>query len=106
MCGDERAVYADKAYEKLERRAKLKARGVKDRIQCRRHKFLKALPHWQGAAQQADRRRSRRDRARLRRSQSQIRVRPMRYAGLAANALHLDLTLIAFNLRTAASKCP
>jgi IS5 family transposase len=27
---DERAVYADKAYEKRERRAALKARGVKD----------------------------------------------------------------------------
>ena len=36
VLGDERAVYADKAYEKRERRAGLKARGIKDRIQHRR----------------------------------------------------------------------
>jgi hypothetical protein len=28
----------------------------------------------------------------------------MRYRGIAANALHLDLAIIAFNLRTAAAK--
>ncbi len=33
---DERAVYADKAYEKRARREALKARGIKDRIQHRR----------------------------------------------------------------------
>jgi len=34
--GDEKAVYADKAYEKRARREALKARGIKDRIQHRR----------------------------------------------------------------------
>ena len=33
IIGDEAAVYADKAYEKKTRRAALKARGIKDRIQ-------------------------------------------------------------------------
>jgi hypothetical protein len=28
----------------------------------------------------------------------------MRYRGLAANAFHLDLILVAFNLRTAAAR--
>jgi Transposase DDE domain len=45
--GDERAVYADKAYEKHARRAALKARGAKDRIQHRRTRSQKQLPHWQ-----------------------------------------------------------
>ena len=35
VMGDERAIYADKAYEKHSRRAALKARGIKDRIQHR-----------------------------------------------------------------------
>lgn len=45
--GDEKAVYADKGYEHKGRRARLKARGVKDRICHRSHKHQKALPHWQ-----------------------------------------------------------
>lgn len=46
VCGDERAVYADRAYEKKQRRAALKARGVKDRIMHRRHKHMPVLPRW------------------------------------------------------------
>jgi hypothetical protein len=47
ICGDEAAVYADKAYEKKGRRARLKAAGIKDRIMRRRHKHIARLPHWQ-----------------------------------------------------------
>lgn len=47
ICGDEKAVYADKGYENKERRARLKAKGVKDRICHRSHKHQKELPHWQ-----------------------------------------------------------
>jgi IS5 family transposase len=47
ICGDERAVYADKGYENKHRRARLKARGVKDRICHRAHKYQPELPHWQ-----------------------------------------------------------
>ena len=47
ICGDEAAVYADKAYENKRRRAALKARGIKDRIMHRSHKNQAALPHWQ-----------------------------------------------------------
>jgi IS5 family transposase len=47
ICGDETAVYADKAYENKRRRAALKARGIKDRIMHRSHKNQAALPHWQ-----------------------------------------------------------
>ncbi|MFI4973485.1 MAG: transposase [Caulobacterales bacterium] len=47
ICSDEKAVYADKGYENKRRRARLKARGVKDRICHRSHKHQKKLPHWQ-----------------------------------------------------------
>ena len=47
ICGDEAAVYADKAYEQKQRRARLKAAGIKDRIMHRRHKHIARLPHWQ-----------------------------------------------------------
>ena len=47
ICGDERAVYGDRAYEHKERRARLKAAGIKDRIMHRRHKHMAALPYWQ-----------------------------------------------------------
>lgn len=47
ICGDEAAVYADKAYENKHRRARLKAKGIKDRIMHRRHKHIAELPPWQ-----------------------------------------------------------
>jgi IS5 family transposase len=47
ICGDEEAVYADKAYESRIRREGLKARGIKDRIMHRSHKYQKSLPRWQ-----------------------------------------------------------
>jgi transposase, IS5 family len=106
ICGDERAVYADKAYEKKERRAMLKARGVKDRIQHRSHKHQKGLPRWQAVRNKL----IGRIRGGVERTFALLKGRygfdRMRYGGLAANALHLDLTLIALNLRTAASRSP
>ena len=47
ICGDEGAVYGDKAYESQVRRAWLQTRGIKDRILHRSHKHQQALPHWQ-----------------------------------------------------------
>jgi IS5 family transposase len=47
ICGDEKAVYADKGYENKHRRKALKSRGIKDRIMHRSHKNQAALPHWQ-----------------------------------------------------------
>lgn len=46
ICGDEKAVYADKGYENKHRRARLKAKGVKDRICHRANKHQPELPHW------------------------------------------------------------
>jgi len=103
ILGDERAVYADKAYHKRARRQALKDHGIKDRIQHRRNKHQKMLPHWQsvrnkliGQVRQA-----------IERTFSQLKGRyrfaRMRYAGITANAFHLDLISIAYNLRTAAA---
>jgi transposase, IS5 family len=102
--GDEQAVYADKAYEKKERRAALKARGIKDRIQHRRHKHMKTLPHWMSVRNKL----IGGVRTAVERTFSQLKRRyrfeRMRYRGLVANAFHLDLILVAFNLQTAAAK--
>lgn len=100
--GDERAVYADKAYEKRARREALKARRIKDRIQHRRVKGQAALPPWQVKRNKLI--------ARIRQGVERIfaqlkgryRLGRMRYAGIAANAFHLDLVAIAYNIRTAA----
>lgn len=46
ICGDEAAVYADRAYESKARRQALKAAGIKDRLMHRRHKYMPVLPHW------------------------------------------------------------
>jgi IS5 family transposase len=47
ICGDEAAVYADKAYENKQRRSRLRQLGIKDRIMHRSHKNQRHLPHWQ-----------------------------------------------------------
>ena len=103
VLGDEKAVYADKAYEKRARREALKRRGIKDRIQHRRHKYQKALPPWQAVRNRL----IGRIRQAVERTFSQLKGRyrftRMRYRGLAANAFHLDLIAIAYNLRTAAA---
>jgi IS5 family transposase len=101
ILGDEGAVYADKAYEKRARRQALRARRVKDRIQHRRNKHQAVLPHWQTIRNKL----IGRVRSAVERTFSQLKGRygldRMRYRGLSANAFHLDLMLIAFNLRTA-----
>lgn len=102
ILGDERAIYADRAYEHKGRRRWLKALGIKDRIMHRRHKHQSALPRWQ----------QRHNRliapiratvehlfATLKRSYGYRRVR---YFRLDRNALHLELLCIALNLRRAA----
>lgn len=104
VLGDEKAVYADKAYEKHSRRAALKARGIKDRIQHRRSRMQRELPYWQGVRNKL----IGRIRSAVERTFSVLkgryRLTRMRYRGLAANALHFDLVAIAYNLDRAASR--
>lgn len=101
ILGDERAVYADKAYEKRERRAALKAMGIKDRIQHRRVRGQAALPHWQSVRNIL----IGRVRTAVERTFSELKrsygLTRMRYRGLTRCAFHLDLVAIAYNLRRA-----
>lgn len=101
ICGDERAVYADRAYEHKGRRARLKAAGVKDRIMHRSHKHQAALPRWQAHRNRLIspiRAAVERTFGTLKRTYGYRRVR---YRSLAANRLQLLLLCIAFNLRRA-----
>lgn len=101
ICGDEKAVYADKAYEKKERRQDLKQRGIKDRIMHRSHKHQKQLPQWQ----------QRRNflispiRSAVERVFGTLKrcynYRKVRYTSLAANTVQMRLLLTAFNIRKA-----
>lgn len=104
VLGDEKAVYADKAYEKHARRAALKARGIKDRIQHRRSRMQRELPYWQRVRNRL----IGRIRTAVERTFSilkgRYRLNRMRYRGLAANAFHFDLVAIAYNLNRLASR--
>jgi transposase, IS5 family len=101
--GDERAVYADKAYAKQARREWLKAAGIKDRIMHKSWGGGPALSYWQ----------QRRNTliavirssvetvfAVLKRRMAYYRVR---YIGLAKNAAHLLLLALAYNMRRASA---
>ena len=101
ICGDESAVYGDKAYEKKERRARLKAAGVKDRIMHRSHKNQAGLPPWQALRNKLIspiRSAVERVFGTLKRGYGYTRVR---YRGLSANLLQLRFLCIAYNLRRA-----
>jgi IS5 family transposase len=101
ICGDERAVYGDKAYEHKERRARLKKAGIKDRIMHRASKVRPKLPHWKAqrnALISPIRQAVERTFGTFKRSYGYTHVR---YFGLAANACQLRLMCIAFNLRRA-----
>jgi len=98
---DVKAVYADKAYEKKERRAWLKACGVNDRIMHRSHKNQARLPHWQAMRNRL----ITPIRAGIERTfavfKEGYRWRRVRYRGLQRNGAHLMLIAMAFNLRRA-----
>ena len=101
IVGDERAVYADRAYEQQQRRRRLRAAGVKDRIKHRRHKHLPQLSHWQQRRNQLIERR----RAAVERVFATLKqhygYRRVRYRGLEPNSLELLFKCMAYNLRRA-----
>lgn len=99
--GDEAAVYGDKAYEHKDRRRRLKAMGIKDRIMHRAHKHQPVLPPWQQRRNKLIapiRANVERVFGTLKRSYGYRRVR---YRGLHRNQSHLYLLCIAINLRRA-----
>jgi len=99
VMGDERAVYADKAYSTHVRRAGLQARGIKDRIMHRANKHQPELPRLQKKRNDL----IARTRARVERTfaiwKGAYGYRRVRYFTLVANAFELQMKCLAFNLR-------
>ncbi len=105
IMGDEKAVYADKAYESKERRKRLRACGINDRIMHRSHKNQAELPYWQR------RRNALVSKVRapvegvfgtLKRSYGYWRTR---YVGLEKNVAEAMFKVMAYNLRRADGLC-
>jgi IS5 family transposase len=101
ICGDEAAVYADKAYEKKERRARLKAVGIKDRIMHRRHKHMARLPHWQEKRNGLIARRRAPVEAVFSAAKRLYGLTRARYASLIRNAVRTMAVFTVYNLRRA-----
>lgn len=102
ISGDERAVYADKAYESTARRARLRAQGINDRIMHRSHKNQAGLPYWQqrrNALIGPRRAPVEHVFGTLKRSYG---YRTVRYFSLTRNAVELWFKCLAYNLRRAA----
>jgi IS5 family transposase len=101
ICGDEKAVYADKAYASRARRAWLRSAGVKDRIMHKSWGGGPPLTHWQkrmNALIAPLRAGVERVFGTLKRGYGLAR---MRYRGLSRCATAFDLMLIGYNLRRA-----
>lgn len=101
ICGDEKAVYADRGYTQRARRERLKAQGIRDRIMYRRNNTQAVLPDWQVRRNQRIakiRWQVERIFGTLKRTYNYTRVR---YYSLKANTAQLLLLLTAFNLRRA-----
>jgi IS5 family transposase len=101
--GDEAAVYADKAYAKQERRERLKAAGIKDRIMHKTWGGGPQLTHWQkrrNALIAPIRASVETVMAVLKRRMGYARTR---YIGLAKNTAHLLMLALAYNMRRASA---
>ena len=96
--GDERALYADKAYDTKRRRAALKAAGIKDRIAHRPNKHHPLTARQEQRNKGIARRRGGVERlfAIAKHLMGWWRVR---YIGLARNAAHFNLLCTAINLK-------
>jgi transposase, IS5 family len=100
IMGDEKALYADKAYHQAARRAALRERGIKDRI-LHRSQRDHPLTHWQQVHNRLImpiRRNIERTFGTWKRCYGYTKVR---YRGLQRNESHLQLICMAFNLRKA-----
>jgi IS5 family transposase len=102
ICGEEAAVYADKAYEKKARRARLKAAGIKDRIMHRRHKHIAQLPRWQQKRNQLIARRRAPVEAVFSAAKRLYGLTRARYTSLVRNAARVLVVFTVYNLRRAA----
>ncbi|WP_050031577.1 IS5 family transposase [Bradyrhizobium sp. LTSP857] len=105
ISGDEKAVYADQAYDKHERRAGLAARGIKPRLMFRPNKHHPLTERKKRFNDAVGRRHAPVEQvfARLKGVYGWARAR---YLGLARNHTHLRLLCLAMNLKRWAVLCP
>lgn len=99
VCGDERAVYADKGYAKRARRLWLRSLGIKPRIMHKSWGGGPKLTHWQ-----------KRTNALIASIRAEVEgvfatlkrwfgYRCVRYRGLQRNGSHLNLLALAYNMQ-------
>lgn len=105
VCGDERAVYADAAYDKKARRTALKAKSIKPRLMFRANKHHPLTPRQEAYNTAVGRRRAPVEQvfAKMKRLCGWTRVR---YIGQARNAVHLALLCTALNLKRLTTLLP
>jgi len=101
VCGDEAAVYADKAYAKRERRRWLKGRGIKPRIMHKSWGGGPPLTRWQ----QRHNRLIALERAEVEGVFATLKrwmdLAQVRYRGLVRNQSHCFLVALAYNMNRA-----
>lgn len=105
ICGDEREVYADAAYDTHARRARLTALGVKPRIARRPNKHH-ALPRRLKRFNRLVARRRAAVETTFATLKQRMRLSRIRYAGLSKAAGQVMLAVIAFNMRRWAALKP
>jgi IS5 family transposase len=99
---DEQAVYADKAYAKAERRDRLKAAAIKDRIMHKSWGGGPKLSHWQTLHNKLITPIRSRVETVFAIFKKHMRYRRVRYIGLLKNQTQLLLLALAYNMRRAA----
>jgi IS5 family transposase len=100
--GDERAIYADKAYAKEERRKRLKAAGIKARIMHKSWGGGAPLSRWQKLHNRLIAPRRAEVETVIAIFKRRLGYSAVRYLGLLKNQAHLLLLAIAYNMRRAA----
>ena len=105
VSGDEKAVYADAAYDKHKRRAVLAARGIKPRMMFRGNKHHPLTERQKRFNEAVGRRRAPVEQV-FARLKGAYRWARARYLGLARNHAHLNLLCLAMNLKRMAVLCP
>jgi transposase, IS5 family len=104
--GDEKAVWADAAYDTIARRARLKAEGKKARIARRPNKHHPQLPERLKRYNRLIARRRAAVETTFATMKQRMRLTRIRYVGLTKAAAQVMLVAIAFNLRRWAAITP
>lgn len=99
--GDEKAFYADAAYDTKARDALLRSKGIKPRIQHRPNKHHPVLPHWKKLRNKLIGRRRGRVETVFAVAKRHYGLARMRFIGLRKNLAEMHMLFTAMNLRRA-----